>query len=60
MSGSIISTDTIMEVAEPYSVEISMHPVNVGSDCIRKTKIYSMRELVRLMWGTIKGKEGLH
>ena len=49
-----------MEVAEPYSVEISMHPVNVGSDCIRKTKIYSMRELVRLMWGTIKGKEGLH
>ena len=49
-----------MEVAESYSVKIGMHPVNDGSDCIRKTKIYSMRGLVELTWGTIKGKEGPH
>ena len=57
-SQPMISTDSVKENAGPYSVKIGTHLVNAGSVCIQK--IYSMRELVELMWGTTKGKEGPH
>jgi hypothetical protein len=59
-SQPMISTDSVKENAGPYSVKIGTHLVNAGFVCIRKTMIYSMRELVELMWGTIwyQGKRG--
>lgn len=54
----MISNGSVIEDDGSYSVKIGTHLVNAGSVCIQK--IYSMRELVELMWGTTKGKEGPH